>query len=234
MPEIPFRPEDVRQLFDILQPKTVVVGGQALAFWVTAYNIPVTEAAISMDADVLGGRDDVGIIAAGMHGLPKYQLRSAISALVGNIRVGRGNDDFISIDVVDNILGMQAEVVRKHSIAVAFGETTVRIMHPLDILESRAANYAGIPEKQTQEGLTQLRLAVAVAKRFFETVQKEETLINAAEIIARIHKTYSGKAAIRDSGIDLLLPLASLTTRSFSTSAGKNFAAIRLPQLIVK
>lgn len=231
MPEIPFRPEDVRQLFGVLQPHTVVVGGQALAFWITVYGIPVTQAAISMDADVLGGREDVGIIAAGMHGLPKYQLRSAISVLVGNVRVGRGNDDFISIDVVDDIFGMKAEAVKKRSIAVTFDEATIRIMHPLDVLESRAANYAGIPAKQTPEGLTQLRLAVAVAKRFFETLRKEETLIDAAEIIAHIHRIYSGKAAIRSSGIDLLSPLESLKTRDFATEAGKNFFAIRLPQL---
>ncbi|MEW6513539.1 MAG: hypothetical protein AB1443_06010 [Pseudomonadota bacterium] len=161
-------------------------------------------------------------------------MRSAISALVGNIRVGRGNDDFISIDVVDDILGMKAEEVRKRSIAVAFGAVTARIMHPLDVLESRAANYAGIPEKQTPEGLTQLRLAIDVATRFLDTVRKEETLIDAAEIIARIHKVYSSKAAIRHAGIDLLLPLESLKTRSFSTEAGKNFAAIRLPQLMAK
>lgn len=234
MPEIPFRPEDVRQLFEVLQPQTVVVGGQALAFWVSAYGIPVTEAAISMDADVLGGRDDVGIIAAGMHGLPKYQLRSAISALVGNIRVGRGKGNFISIDVVDGIHGMKIADVRKHGIEVTFGEATVRIMHPLDVLESRAANYAGLPEKQTPEGLNQLRLAVEVARRYLEEARKEETLIEAAEIIARIHRLYSGKAAIRSSGIDFLSPLDVLASRVFSTSAGRKFADIRLPQLMAR
>lgn len=209
-----------------------MVGGQALAFWVSAYGVPVTQAAISMDADILGGRTDVGTIAAGMRGQPKYQLRSAISALVGNIRVGRGNDDFISIDVVDRIHGMNAEAVRKRSVEVAFPEFTVRIMHPLDVLESRAANYAGLPEKQTPEGFNQLGLALAVASGFIETVKNEEILIDAAEIIARIHKVYSGKAVIRKSGIDLLLPLEVLKQRVFKTEGGKKFAKLRLPQLI--
>ncbi len=232
LPEIPFTPEDVRQLCEQLRSGTVVVGGQALAFWVAAYGIQVEQAAISMDADVLGRREDVGIIAAGMHGLPKYQLRSAISALVGNIRVGRGQGDFISIDVVDGVFGLQTGTVARRGIEVSFGEFAVRIMHPLDVLESRAANYAGLPEKQTPEGLRQLQLALAVAGKFLEQARQEDTLIEAAEIIARIHTVYSGKAAIRNAGIDLRVPLDVLRNCGFTSERGKKFAAIRLPQLL--
>ena len=52
------------------------MGGQALAFWVNRYGVKLPETligAISDDADILGTRRDVTLIAQQAHGQAQFQ-----------------------------------------------------------------------------------------------------------------------------------------------------------------
>ena len=69
---------------------TVLVGGQALVYWVDRYGISVPPArlteGITSDADLLGDRSIVSRLADGVRGKASYPSQHAITALVGQVQ----------------------------------------------------------------------------------------------------------------------------------------------------
>ena len=92
----------------------VLVGGQALAFWVTRFGVPLgnqPRVYISSDADFLGIREDVARFAAALKGKPIYPNRHELTTLEGMVTVPVGDDAFFSVDVVSKVVGIQGDGV---------------------------------------------------------------------------------------------------------------------------
>ncbi len=170
-------PELVQRVLERAPPDVVLIGGQALAYWMGYYGIhdPAGIApAVSRDvdfftrdasnfhplrqfADAIGGRAEVRDIRA-------------LSALIGSAVAPAGEGRVYNVDLLHAVVGLERESIEANAVMVAVPgtELMLRVMHPLDVLQSRNANLHSLTEKQDEAGQWQFRLAIEVARAYLE------------------------------------------------------------------
>lgn len=203
-------PEVIEQVLRQAGDDVVLVGGQALGFWVEQYGlgVPVGFAAISNDMDFLArSRADTASVqrfARIIKGHTLIPSERALTALVGQAVLDISDDEFINIDVIFKVIGLTAAAVRKRAVRVADGKSTFLVMHPLDVLHSRLANLHQLPDKREAKGLMQLRMAIDVAREFLraEVERLAETGKATAQGRSPIQSYVSAieKLAVEDAG----------------------------------
>ena len=97
-------------------------------------------------------------------------FRSALSALIGSAVAPTDDGRLYIVDLLHDIVGLDRQDVAANAVPVHVPDSgvTLRVMHPLDVLQSRNANLHLLPEKQDEAGQLQLRLAIEVARAFLE------------------------------------------------------------------
>lgn len=175
--EVPISKEVMISLLTSLPADVVLVGGQALAFWIEHFKInPVLdendEAFVSRDADFLGRREHVKMLAKALSGIAEYPpSEKAMTILCGQIFLVKKDDNsFMNIDIIHRIGNMDSEAARRRAVEAELQGKKFLVMHPLDVLISRAENFRGIPDKQNNNGLRQVLLAIEVARKYVITV----------------------------------------------------------------
>ncbi|HEY4082734.1 MAG TPA: hypothetical protein VGM81_18775 [Burkholderiaceae bacterium] len=152
--------------------EVVLVGGQALGFWLQYFGValPPDEVAVSADTDFLtrsaADKPVVERFADVMGGRSLFPSDRALTALVGQAYFDISDDEFINVDVVFKVLGIKAETVRAHAVRVAHGTRSFLVMHPLHVLLSRQVNLYKLAEKQTPKGVMQMAMAIDMAREF--------------------------------------------------------------------
>lgn len=170
-----FQPSDLPRFFHALQKTsqpTVLVGGQSLTFWVDFFKITVPQSDtpyLTQDADVLATRHDARIVAAELDGtlnVPKPDDHTPNTAIV-TYQTPDGRTLFV--DFMGALIGLTNEEIRKTAVELehsVYG--VIRILHPTLVLKSRIVNLHILKSKRDANGIEQARLAVLVAKAFFE------------------------------------------------------------------
>jgi hypothetical protein len=159
----------------------VLVGGQALAFWMLRFGIGVRHgggaqalAGVTTDADFLGSMEDALALARGLNARFLASDKRSMSALVGQIRIGTSGGGDYNVDVLHKIFdvgGLRSAAAftrraRARSAVVQIeGAAEIRILHPVDVLGSRIQNVAGLTASKGPHTVTQARWAVKVAKQ---------------------------------------------------------------------
>ncbi|MDP1995722.1 MAG: hypothetical protein Q8J90_00845 [Gallionella sp.] len=170
-----FQPSDLPKFFHALQKATqpaILVGGQSLTFWVDYFKIPVPKSDtpyLTQDADVLATKHDARIIAAELHGtlnIPKPDDHTPNTAII-TYKTPDGRTLFV--DFMGSLIGLTNEEIRKTAVELEHPEYGfIRILHPALVLKSRIVNLHRLRSKRDTNGVAQARLAVLVAKAFFE------------------------------------------------------------------
>lgn len=225
--EVPVSPEQLAAILSNVTPGAVLVGGQALAFWVAHYDIspPASLAgAISDDADFLGTRADVEAIARGVGGRSVYPPVRAITALIGQVEIPVAAGEYVNVDVLHRLIGLDGDRVRDHASEVDLNGVAFQVMHPMDVLQSRVANLAILDDKQNEQGVEQTRLALQVARAFISEVaaipeQGQRHAMKLIEQVVTLAKSGSGRRVARDFGIEFLsaLPRHAVASEVFQT-----------------
>lgn len=175
-------PETVERLLHAAGGDLVLVGGQALAFWVDYYGLSPQELsvpAISNDVDFLaqsaGNKDPVRRFAQAIGGQAVFPNKRALTALVGQAVREMSDEEYLNVDVIFRVVGLEGEKVRKHAVKITAGDgrASFLVMHPLDVLQSRLANLHKLPDKQNDKGRMQLALAIAVAREFLRCAARD-------------------------------------------------------------
>lgn len=212
---------------------SVLVGGQALQLWIDYYNLPINDDTnVTIDTDILGDLNSldqlsIGLIKSGESITPKKQTPKVISALVGVITI-HNDDDVSTIDVIHKIAGMDKHAVIRRAVELTLKETTFKVMHPIDVMESRLRNVSMFEDRRSNPRyILQCELSCQVVSAYLSRLisdGQENLALKAVEAIVIIAKTEPGKMA-RKLGIDLFdfIPLAEFKN--------ENFLAIRAPQL---
>jgi hypothetical protein len=165
-------PAIVEKLLRAAGEGVVLVGGQALGFWVRRYDLrlPPGIAAISNDTDFLAGsaaeRGLVDLFARAIGGKTWYPNEHALTSLVGQAYFDISDDEFVNVDVISDVVGPSREKVRERAVRATLGRHAFLVMHPLDVLHSRLANLHQLAEKQNPKGVMQLSMAIDVAREF--------------------------------------------------------------------
>lgn len=221
--EAPFDQAQLASLLGLAQG-AVLVGGQAVAFWASLFNVPVPAALgtyVTKDVDFLGNREDVARMARGMQGAVRYPHRRGLTALAGQVNIDLSEHRFLNIDVLHRIVGFDdSDAVRKRAEERSLGKVRFRVMHPVDCLKSRLENIRKLPEKRNEAGAAQADLAVSVVRRYLETVLEEgeeKLALRAVENVAKMAVEPAGALVFRNYGIDVLdaVPLKRISSRKF-------------------
>jgi hypothetical protein len=223
----------------------VLVGGQALAFWMSRYDVhpPRGMPAISRDTDFLalspGDRELVARLARVIHGSPIFPPPTALTALVGQAVKPVSADEQINVDVIFKIHGADESQVRRAAVEIEGYGTTFRVMHPLHVLKSRLDNLYSLKEKQADspKSEAQLRCAIRVVQRFLIAVASEDLDKRAGEprrsatlhfvkVIERFAKSDAGRKTAARHHIHVADAIEPRTV------ADANFLKKKLPQLL--
>lgn len=232
--ETTFSLEQLERVLSKLDKAAILVGGQALVFWVDYFNrtadLSQSHEGITRDADFLGDRSTVAGLADALKAKATYPPQRAITALVGQVTVSLADDAFLNIDVIGRIVGIDADAVRKRAVTTTLGETNLLVMHPLDVLHSRVENLAQLESKQNSEGVAQTKLALAVAKAYSETVAMEpdgdKLALKAIEHVVTIAKSSAGRKVSKEYGIEFLSSIP------FPAISNENFRTHRMPRIV--
>lgn len=189
--------------------------------------------AISKDTDILGDRSHVALIANAIGGLAKYPPKKSITIISGQVLLPVGEHEFVNIDVIHHVGTMDTDGVKRRAVEMAADGHPFLVMHPIDVLISRAENFRCVQDKQNAAGLRQVTLAIKVAELYIaETIKRDEKVaLNAIEKIAETARSPAGIFA-RKHGAEIYEAINPVKLVKLVES--KRFIADRLPRLIAE
>jgi hypothetical protein len=207
----------------------IIVGGQALAYWGDFFDVDVfvSENGVTRDLDIFGSREHLFQMAGALQVKAQVQNPKFISALVGTIEIDVG-DQVSNIDVIHKIYGLDNAAVIKHAISVEIAGYNCKVMHPVDVLESRLRNLEGLRQKQNEQGINQCRMAISIVSKYIAKLIEEDDEKSALKIVEHIvslGKSACGKTASHN-GLKLLSAIP------FNVFKNSNFHKIRKPQIL--
>jgi len=214
--------------------KTVLVGGQAVAFWVRQFGLRPRLPALTVDIDFLATRAEAKRIAARLS--VRHVLKTAmLEDNTPNCAVLLVTLDHypqpILIDFMAGIIGVDSKAVEKSAVEVEFDGQPLRIIHPLHLLQSKIGNLYHLGSKRSEAGIEQARLAIEIAASFLEQARlaKRERL-KAIESIGRYAATAPAKYAAENFGLDCLNAVPAALLRKGALP--EDFLKKRWPQIL--
>lgn len=203
----------------------MLVGGQALAFWVARFGIPVNDGPrvyISADADFLGLTEHVERFSKAIGGKAVYPPKRGFSTLLGAVEKEAGGKS-IGVDVLHSVVGLDADAVRKRAIEVTHPEDPslrFSMMDPVDCLVSRFENLRAMPDRQNEVGIWQAKMAIAACRAYGEELirlEDERKAIKIATALFRLAGSATGLQAYANYGLDILeaIPLGQFRNTNF-------------------
>jgi hypothetical protein len=225
--EIALTPEEVREILAHCGPHALLVGGQALALWVSVFEVtPPTllAASISSDADFIGSADLARKLGNALKNW-KFWRPELGDATPQTAKLTRAVDGGIKqIDFLGSIAGLDTTAVQRRAVIISLASgAELRVLHPLDVLESRLQNLLLIPRKRDAAGIAQAHLAVKVARAFLShMIDEGENLRTVLDAIERIGQMAVNKRLIGvmlDYEIDVLsgVPVEKIEHPDFRT-----------------
>jgi hypothetical protein len=171
--EAELTPDEVERILRACGTDALLVGGQALAVWTVYYSIqPVGKLSrvVTMDADFIGTTAVAHALQRSL-GQPWKLRKGTLDEVGGQVAkvYSKTVDGIKQVDFLSGIVGLDTDAVRKRAARITLPDgVSVRVLHPLDVLESRLRNLDSIPAKRNAIGVAQARLAVSVARAFIE------------------------------------------------------------------
>ena len=207
---------------------TLLVGGQALAFWANYYEIkPIGELSmkITSDVDFLGTAADAKRLGAAM-GWKVWlaTMDDAGSGQAAKVTKRLPGGGVKQVDYLSAIVGLDSVRIQARAVEARLpAGPTVRILHPLDVLESRLRNLQTLPDKRNPQGIAQAHLALEVVARFISALidrDDQRTALDAVERVARIALDKGLVGVLVQCGVDPLtaVPATRITSPEFQAN----------------
>jgi len=215
----------------------VLVGGQALAFWLAYFRIDFSDGPrvyVSSDADFLGLLKHVEAFSRAIGGKAVYPPKRGMSALHGAAEKSAGGR-FVGVDVLRKVVGLDAGAVRNRAVEVTHPrDPSLRflVMDPVDCLVSRFENLRQLAQKQNQVGTWQAAKAIAICRAYIGELIRlggERKAIKAATALFRLAGSATGLQAHAKYGLDVLagVPIGRFSSATFrSEQARRSVAAV--------
>src|SRR6478609_8878901 len=118
-------PDMVRRVLEAAQEDLILVGGQALAFWMDHYGIVNPESsthAVSRDVDFYtsdpANSKPLIALARAIGGHAEPQEMGAITALVGSAIAPAGEELIYNVDLLHSVIGIERKQLESNSVTV--------------------------------------------------------------------------------------------------------------------
>jgi hypothetical protein len=172
--EAALTPAEVEQILRICGSRALLVGGQSLAAWASYFDVqPPGELSqlITVDADFVGTSQVARLLKQGLG--DSWRIREGTlddaGGQVAKVFTEPSPGGIKQIDFLSGIIGetLSTEKIEARASTIEYEPgLTVRVLHPLDVLESRLYNLALLSSKRNRIGVAQARLAVQVVRAF--------------------------------------------------------------------
>jgi hypothetical protein len=238
--EAPLNAATVDRLLANLGADMVLVGGQALAFWMSRFGVDADGVAISNDGDALGSVERATQLAESLQARLELPARSSRTAIVAQLRLPGPGGDARNIDVLHQLYTIagprkSAEFTRRviaGSVEVEWRPgRLIRVMEPFDVLESRAQNAVGLLEDKGPHVVTQSRWAVLVAQEALLRLARDAA--SAQRLGAQLQRVYTlarsqvGKRLLAERGVELLEAVDVEALRALAPTHSRQLDAIK-------
>jgi hypothetical protein len=234
--EAPLTPEDVKKILSICSPRGLLVGGQALAFWADHLRVKRPEnleSGVTADADFIGD----AVLARNLG--KRLGWETWIPALddatpqTGKVSHRLKNGSVKQVDFLSGVAGLTTKDLARRAVEMEVpGIGHLRVIHPVDVLDSRIQNLHLLPEKRTNAGIAQARLAVDVARAFIRqevATRNERAGLKLLERVAEIAIDIAAVRVFLLYGID---PLGAIPLEDFRTTSALH--KVRWPQIVAE
>lgn len=142
-----------------------------------------------------------------------------------------GYPEPIIIDYLAAIIGLESRAIARSAITVAVEKESLRVLHPLHLLEAKIWNLYRLETKRTPAGIEQARLAIEIVAAFVDQAQmSDKELLKAIEVIARFAATVPARYARDHFSLDCLNAIPASVFHEGILPA--DFHTKRWPQLL--
>ena len=203
------KPEDAAQLIEQTHSTgTVLIGGQAVAFWARYFGIAPRLPALTTDIDYLGTKAEAIRVSHRLKLRHELEVATFDDATPNSAVLKVTLDGYpepIIIDYLAAIIGLESRAIARSAITVEFENESLRVLHPLQLLEAKIWNLYRLETKRTPEGIEQARLAIEIVAAYIDHAQmSQKELLKAIEVIARFAATVPARYARGHFGLDCL------------------------------
>jgi len=219
----PLSPEDVKKILAICSTRALLVGGQALAFWADRLGVELPtelDPTVTADADFIGDSalaKELGRTLGWKSWLPTLD---DATPQTGKVTLRLKDGRIKQVDFLSGVVGLTTKDVERRAVELDVPDIgRIRVMHPLDVLDSRIQNLHLLTEKRTPAGVAQAKLALDVVRAFIRDAVTRRGERVGLKLLERVVAIAEDIAAIRvflQEGID---PLAAVPLESFRTTS---------------
>ncbi len=231
--EEPLTPEEVQVILSICSPRGLLVGGQALAFW--ADHLQVKRPAnlisgVTADADFIGDAALAKSLGKRLGWTTWIPSLDDATPKTGKVTHRLENGGVKQVDFLSGVVGLTTKDLIRRAVDMEVpGIGHLRVMHPIDVLDSRIQNLHILPEKRTEAGVAQARLSVDVARAFIRVEIATRTERAGLKLLERVADIAGDIAAVRVFLLYGVEPLDAVPLEDFRTTSALHKA--RWPQL---
>jgi len=234
--EAPLSPQEVREILAICSPAGLLVGGQALAFWADHLQVQRPESLLSgvtADADFIGDAvlaTDLGKRLGWRTWVPALDDSTPQTGKVTRRVAGGGVKQ---VDFLSGVAGLTTKDLARRAVELDIPDIgRLRVIHPIDVLDSRIQNLHLLPGKRTESGIAQARLAVDVARAFIAREVRERGEPVGLKLLERVAEIAADISAVRVYLLFEIDPLAAVPLPDFRTTTALH--KVRWPQIVAE
>jgi hypothetical protein len=219
-------PAEIAQILTVCGTQALLVGGQSLAFWALHYRVHpvgVLSESVTMDVDFVGTAQVAALLKKRLGERWKLHLAPLddMSGQTAKVYAVLPDNGLKQVDFLSGIVGLDTQAAIARAVEVeADPGVWIRVLHPLDVLESRLHNLRQLPSKRNEVGIAQTRLAVDVVRAFIEDRLAAGDASRVFQAIKRVKRLALSPALARtafDHGVDVLaaVPVARIAKEGF-------------------
>jgi hypothetical protein len=234
--EAPLTPEEVQKILSICSPRGLLVGGQALAFWADHLQVKRPQnllSGVTADADFIGDSALARDLARRLGWQIWIPALDDSTPQTGKVTHRMKSGDVKQVDFLSGVVGLTTKDLARRAIELEIPEIGhLRVIHPIDVLDSRIQNLHLLPGKRTDAGIAQARLAVDVARVFIrrEVATRDER--SGLKLLERVADIAGDMAAVRVFLLYGVDPLKGVPLEDFRTTTALHKA--RWPQIVAE
>ena len=234
--EAPLTPEEVQKILSICSPRGLLVGGQALAFWADHLQVERPKdlvSGVTADADFIGDSALAKDLARRLGWEIWIPALDDSTPKTGKVTHRTKSGEVKQVDFLSGVVGLNTKDLARRAIELEIpGIGHLRVIHPIDLLDSRIQNLHLLPGKRTDAGIAQARLAVDVVRSFVrqEVAARDERA--GLKLLERVADIAGDIAAVRVFLLFGIDPLKGVPLEDFRTTSALH--KVRWPQIVAE
>ena len=228
--------EDVRKILTICSPTGLLVGGQALALWADHLQVGLPESLVSgvtADADFIGDAALATTLGKRLGWKTWIPSLDDSTPQTGKVTHRTESGGIKQVDFLSGVVGLTTKDLARRAVEMDIPDIgRLRVIHPVDVLDSRIQNLHLLPEKRNEVGISQARLALGVVRAFIarEIATNGERV--GLKLLERIAEMATDIAAVRVFLLYDIDPLQAVPLEQFRTTTALH--KVRWPQILAE